>query len=49
MDVYNLFSLLADNCRVSVFVRHCHHMLHYSVDGQLLYDDFHIFPYIRDA
>ena len=30
------------------FYRHCYHMLHYSAEGHLLYDDFQVFPYIHD-
>ena len=31
------------------YCRHCYHMLHYTVEGALLYDDFHVFPYTHDA
>ena len=27
----------------------CEFMLHYTVDGNLIYDDFHIFPYSHDV
>jgi snRNA-activating protein complex subunit 3 len=30
------------------YCRHCHHMLHYTVDDTLLYDDFVVFPYLHD-
>lgn len=33
---------------VNFFCRHCHHSLHYSVDGNLLYD-FSEYPYIHDG
>ena len=32
---------------VNFFCRACHHSLHYSADGQLLYD-FTVFPYVHD-
>ena len=32
----------------TLFCQHCHHMLHYSNEGELLYDDFSVFPYLHD-
>ena len=31
-----------------LFCQHCYHMLHYSSDGELLYDDFTVFPYLHN-
>ena len=32
----------------AVFCMPCYHALHYSKDGQLLYDDFEVFPYYHE-
>jgi hypothetical protein len=32
----------------TLFCQHCHHMLHYTNEGELLYDDFSVFPYLHD-
>ena len=29
------------------FCVHCYHPLHYSKDGELLYDDFKVLPYFH--
>ena len=30
------------------YCRHCYHMLHYRADNTILYDDFLVYPYLRD-
>lgn len=30
------------------YCQHCYHCLHYSVDDQLLYNDFEVYPYLHD-
>lgn len=30
------------------YCRHCLHMLHYRSDNTILYDDFLVYPYLRD-
>ena len=31
-----------------LYCQHCYHSLHYTADGELLYDDFTVFPYVHD-
>lgn len=31
-----------------LYCQHCYHMLHYSINDELLYDDFVVFPYLHD-
>lgn len=33
----------------TLFCQFCYHMLHYSKEGQLLYDDFIVLPYLHDT
>jgi hypothetical protein len=30
------------------FCQHCYHLLHYDQHGELLYDDFDVYPYLHD-
>lgn len=32
----------------TLFCQHCYHMLHYTHEGELLYDDYSVFPYLHD-
>jgi len=38
--------LTSDN--PTFFCQHCYHLLHYDHQGDLLYDDFQVFPYLHD-
>jgi hypothetical protein len=32
----------------TLFCQHCYQMLHYSVEGEALYDDYTVLPYLHD-
>ena len=38
---------LADDYKI-VYCEFCHYQLHYDAEGQLVYDDFEIFPYMHE-